>query len=119
MQTKLYPHILLPFGSNPRFFSGLLSASIAGFLIFAFLEPLFTPVGLDLANVALWVLALYSSMVGMALGVLLPAFCPGLCFGASAGVLVGCFLGMTNTLFFPVVCGAAALVGALVSSRYV
>mmetsp|Transcript_21042 Transcript_21042/g.51779 ORF Transcript_21042/g.51779 Transcript_21042/m.51779 type:complete len:2128 (-) Transcript_21042:168-6551(-) len=103
--------------SNPRFFSGLLSAALTGFLTFTFLEPLFTPVGLDLANVALWVLALYSSMVGMALGVLLPAFCPGLCFGASTGLLVGCYLGMASTLYCPVVCGTAALVGAVVSSR--
>ncbi|KAL3945901.1 MAG: hypothetical protein SGBAC_000052 [Bacillariaceae sp.] len=103
--------------SNPRFFSGLLSAALAGFFTFTFLEPLFTPVGLDLANVALWVLALYSSMVGMSLGVLLPAFCPGLCFGASTGLLVGCHLGMVNTLYCPIVCGTAALIGAVVSSR--
>jgi len=103
--------------ANPRYFSGLLSAAIAGFLTYVFLEPLFVPVGLDLANVALWVLSLYSTMVGMSLGVLLPSLFPGLCFGATLALLVGCFMEVANTLYFPVVGGLAALVGALLSVR--
>lgn len=102
---------------KPRYFSGLLSAALAGFLTFTFLEPLFVPVGLELANVALWVLALYASMVGMSLGVLLPTLCPGLCFGTSIALIVGCFMGMSTSLYFPVVGGIAALVGAVLSVR--
>ena len=102
---------------NPRYFSGVLSAALSGFLTYVFLEPLFVPVGLDLANVALWVLALYASMVGMSLGVLLPTLCPGLCFGASISLLVGCVLQMSNTLYFPVAGGIFALVGAIFSTR--
>jgi callose synthase len=102
---------------KPRYFSGLLSGALAGFLTFTFLEPLFAPVGLELANVALWVLAIYASMVGMGLGVLLPTLCPGLCFGTSIALLVGCFMGITNSLYFPVVGGITALVGTVLSVR--
>jgi callose synthase len=102
---------------KPRYFSGLLSAALGGFLTFTFLEPLFTPVGLDLANVALWVLALYASMVGMGLGVLLPTLCPGLCFGTTIALLVGCFTGISTSLYFPVVGGICAVIGAILSIR--
>jgi callose synthase len=95
----------------------LLFATLSGFLTYVFLEPLFVPVGLELANVALWVLAIFSSMVGMSLGVLLPTLCPGLCFGATLALLVGCFIEISEYLYFPVVGGVAALVGALLSVR--
>ena len=102
---------------NPRYFSGVLSATLSGFLTYVFLEPLFVPVGLDLANVALWVLAIYASMVGMSLGVLLPTLCPGLCFGASISLLFGCLLQMSKTLYFPIAGGLCALLGAIFSAR--
>jgi callose synthase len=88
-----------------------------GFLTFVFLEPLFVPVGLDLAMVALWVLSINASMVGMSLGVLLPTLFPGLCFGVSLSLLVGSFLELSQSLYLPVVGGAAALIGAVLSTR--
>ena len=105
------------FFSNYRYFSGLLSAVLSGFLTYVFLEPLFVPVGLDLAMVAMWVLATYSALVGMSLGVLLPTLFPGLCFGVSLALLAGSFLDLSNSLYLPVAGGVCALVGAILSSR--
>lgn len=107
----------LVFFSNYRYFSGLLSAVLSGFLTYVFLEPLFVPVGLDLAMVAMWVLATYSALVGMSLGVLLPTLFPGLCFGVSLALLAGSFLDLSNSLYLPVAGGVCALVGAILSSR--
>lgn len=103
--------------TNYRYFSGLLSAVLSGFLTYVFLEPLFVPVGLDLAMVAMWVLATYSALVGMSLGVLLPTLFPGLCFGVSLALLAGSFLDLSNSLYLPVAGGVCALVGAILSSR--
>ena len=84
-----------------------------------FLEPLFVPVGLDVAIVVLWVLALMASLVGMSLGVLLPTLFPGLCFGASMALLCGAFLNnlSMDALYFPVAGGLLALLGAFLSRR--
>ena len=106
-----------PIHSDPRYFSGLLSAVVSGFLTFVFLEPLFVPVGLDLALVALWVLSINASLVGLSLGVLLPSLFPGLCFGVTFSLLVGSFLDLSYSLYLPVVGGACALLGALLSSK--
>jgi callose synthase len=95
----------------------MLSAVLSGFLTYVFLEPLFVPVGLDLAMVALWVLSINASLVGMSLGVLLPTLLPGLCFGVSIALLVGSFLELANSLYLPVVGGACAIVGAILSTR--
>ena len=103
--------------SNTRYFSGLLSAVLSGFLTYVFLEPLFVPVGLDLAMVALWVLAIDASLVGMSLGVLLPTLFPGLCLGVSLSLLIGCFLGISSPMYLPIVGGLCAVVGALLSTR--
>ena len=103
----------------PRYFSGMLSAVLSGFLTYVYLEPLFVPVGLDLAVVALWILAINASLVGMSLGVLLPTLLPGLCCGASISLLVGSLLEVSSSLFFPVVGGGCAIVGAIFSTRYV
>ena len=82
-----------------------------------FLEPLFVPVGLDLAMVALYVLSLLSAFVGMSLGVLLPTLFPGLCFGVNVALLIGCFAGLTTPLYFPIAGGILACVGAGLSVR--
>lgn len=90
---------------------------MAGMVTYVFLEPLFVPVGLDLAMVVLYLLSLLSALVGMSLGVLLPTLFPGLCVGAAVSLLVGTFLGDVWTLYFPAVGGGLALVGALLSVR--
>ena len=82
-----------------------------------YLEPLFVPVGLDLAMVALWVLAINSSMVGMSLGVLLPTVFPGICFGSSIVLLVGTFCEIMHSLYVPIVGGVVALISAVLSTR--
>jgi len=92
---------------------------MSGFLTFTFLEPLFEPVGLELAHVAHYVLAINGSLVGMCLGVMLPTLFPGLCFGASLVLFVGSFMAASFPLYFPVVGGALALISAFVSVRYV
>jgi len=103
---------------DTRYFSGVLSGILSGFMIYVFLEPLFFPVGLNLAIVALWILAIMSAFVGMCLGVLLPTLCPGLCFGVNLALLVGCFVDSHSALYFPIVGGVLALAGAFASVRW-
>jgi len=103
---------------DTRYFSGILSGILSGFLIYVFLEPLFFPVGLNLAVVALWILAILSAFVGMSLGVLLPTIFPGLCFGVNLALLAGCFVNSHNELYFPVAGGVLALAGATLSARW-
>lgn len=103
--------------SQQRLFSGFLTAVVSGFLTFAFLEPLFFPVGLEVAIVALFVLSINAALVGMSLGVLLPLICPGLCFGVAVSLLAGCLMTMSNPLYFPVTSAALGVVGALLSAR--
>ena len=105
--------------SDQRYFSGLLSAVASGFFTFVFLEPMFVPVGLELAMVALWILSICAGMVGMSLGVLLPTLLPGICFGFSLSLLVGSFMGVTQSYFLPLGGGICALVGILLCTRYV
>jgi hypothetical protein len=102
---------------DTRYFSGVLSGLMAGFVTFVFLEPHFVPVGLDLAMVVLYILSFLSAMVGMSLGVLLPTLFPGICSGLSLALLVGTFFGNVWTLYFPVVGGVLALIGAILSVR--
>ncbi|VEU41206.1 unnamed protein product [Pseudo-nitzschia multistriata] len=106
---------------DARYFSGVLNGLLSGFLIYVFLEPLFFPVGLNLAVVVLWILAIMASFVGMSLGVLLPTLFPGLCLGVNIALLVGTFLhgfSISSPLFFPIAGGVAALIGALLSVRW-
>uniref|UniRef100_A0A7S4EG16 1,3-beta-glucan synthase n=1 Tax=Pseudo-nitzschia australis TaxID=44445 RepID=A0A7S4EG16_9STRA len=106
---------------DARYFSGILNGILSGFLIYVFLEPLFFPVGLNLAVVVLWVLAIMSSLVGMSLGVLLPTLFPGLCFGVNLALLAGTFLdglAMNFSLYFPIVGGVLAVFGAFLSARW-
>jgi callose synthase len=60
-----------------------------------------------------------ASFVGMSLGVLLPTLFPGLCFGVNLALIIGVFLnGLSmNALYFPVVGGLLATVGAYLSIR--
>ena len=103
---------------DTRYFSGILNGILSGFLIYAFLEPLFFPVGLNLAVVVLWLLAILSAVVGMSLGVMLPTLFPGMCFGANLTLLAGCFVNSSqNAMYFPIVGGILALAGAFVSVR--
>lgn len=93
-------------------------AVVAGSLTFTFLEPLFVPVGMNLAVVALWILSINAAAVGMSLGVLLPKITPGACFGVSLSLLAGCLIALVNQpLYFPISSGALAIVGAVLSAR--
>jgi callose synthase len=87
------------------------------FLIYTFLEPLFVPVGSDVAMVFLYILALDGILVGMSLGVLLPLLLPGACFGATLSLFVGSFMAVSNELYFPVVGGATFLFFAIVAAK--
>jgi len=64
--------------SNERLFSGATAAVVSGALVFTFLEPLFSIVGIELAIVALYILVVAGSLVGLSLGVFLPTLFPGL-----------------------------------------
>jgi callose synthase len=89
------------------------------FLTYTFLEPLFVPVGSNVAMVFLYILAINSALVGMSLGVLLPVLVPGVCFGGMLALLVGAFGAVSSEFFFPAVGGALALIFCTVSARYV
>lgn len=81
------------------------------------MHPLFDPVGMKLADVALWVLAIDGSLVGLSLGVMLPTVFPGVCFGASLALLVGSFGVASLPSYFPIVGGALAVLSAAASAR--
>jgi hypothetical protein len=104
------------FFSKRRLFSGLLTAVWSFFLVFSFLEPLFAPIGSEVAMVFLYLLGLFGAGVGMSLGVLLPTLFPGACFGAALVLLVGSFGTVMNPYYFPVIGGSVALVCALASA---
>jgi callose synthase len=94
-------------------------AGVAGFLTYAFLEPLFVPVGSETAMVFLYILTLNASLVGMSLGVLLPLVFPGVCLGGSLALLGVALSGVWNCYLFPVTGGVLAALFAVVSARYV
>lgn len=106
---------------NQRQFAGILSASLAGFLTFTYLEPLFVPAGSDMAMVFLFLLVINSVLVGMSLGVLLPVLMVGICSGGALTLLAGSFLAITlqNSYYFPLVGGVMAALSAIGSYRYV
>ena len=105
------------FNSKARIFSGWLTAILSGFLCFTFLEPLFEPVGLELAEVSLYVLAINGFFVGLSLGVMLPTVLPGVCFGSSLALLIGAFGVASTPTYFPIVGGVLALLSAAASVR--
>lgn len=104
--------------SKSRLYSGLVTGALSGFLCFTFLEPLFEPVGLELAKVAHYVLALDGVCVGLALGVMLPTVFPGVCFGASLALFIGSFGVTSMPLYFPIVGGSLVLISTVASVRY-
>lgn len=103
---------------NQRQFSGLLAATLSGFLTFTYLEPVFVPQG-DTAMVFLYLLVINAIMVGMCLGVLLPTLIAGLSWGCAVTLLVGAFLSATvqYTYYFPLVGGVLGILAALASFR--
>jgi len=52
---------------------------------------MFQKIGLEIASVASYLLALFGACVGMALGAMLPIPCRGACLGATLGVVLACF----------------------------
>jgi callose synthase len=102
--------------SKPRLCSGFLTAIVSGSLAFTFLEPLFVPVGMELAVVALWILSLNAAAVGACLGVLLPKITPGACCGVALSLLIGCLATLVNPMYFPAASGGLAIVGAVLSA---
>jgi callose synthase len=100
-----------------RFFSGVSTAVLSGFLVYTFLEPLFVPVGSDAAMVFLHILAINGALVGLSLGVLLPTLFSGACLGASLALLAGSFMVISNPLFFPSVAGALVVILGTLSVR--
>lgn len=102
--------------SNERLFSGATAAVVSGALIFTFLEPLFSIVGIELAMVALYILVVAGSLVGLSLGVFLPTLFPGACAGVTLTAFVASFLS-SSSLFFAIVAPALACIGAGVSVK--
>lgn len=92
---------------------------MAGFVTFAFLEPLFVQVGSDVSDVFLYILTADSAAVGMALGVLLPLLFPGFCLGAAVTLFAMSFTAVWNSYLFPVVGGVLAILFSIISARYV
>ena len=107
----------MAFHSQPRLFSGFQSALVSGFLTYTFLEPLFIPVGTEVAVVALYILSINAAFVGMSLGVLLPLVWPGISFGAAVSLYVGSLMTMSNQLYFPIATAVLGVIGALLSAR--
>ena len=103
--------------SKPRFYSGVLFALLGATLTFSYLETLFSAVGMPLATVALFILAIGAACIGMCLGVLLPLVIPGVCFGASFAILIGIFMPNNTMLCMHYFCPAMALLGGLLSIK--
>jgi hypothetical protein len=74
---------------------------------------------MDLAIVALYILAINAGFVGMCLGVLLPLIFPGVCLGVAVALLGGCLGAILNPYYFPLASLVLAFIGGLVSARYV
>jgi len=103
--------------SNERLFSGVSAAVVSGALVFAFLEPLFAVVGIELAMVALYILVVSGSLVGLSLGVFLPTLFPGACAGVALTTFVASFFASSSSLFFTIIAPALACIGAGVSIK--
>jgi len=72
-------------------------------------------VGIQLAIVALYVLVLAGSLVGLSLGVFLPTMMPGACAGVAFATLIGSFI--PSQIFFPIAAPSLALVGSGISAK--
>lgn len=69
--------------------------------------------------VFLYVLVLNATLVGMALGVLLPMVFCGFCSGGAAALMVGTVIVIHHEFYFPMAGAATAILGAILSSGYV
>lgn len=85
--------------------------------MFAFLEPLFSVVGMELAIVALYILVVAGLLVGLSLGVFLPSLLPGASAGVGLSSFIGSFFESSSTIFFPIAAPSFALVGAGISIK--
>jgi len=103
--------------SQPRLFSGIMTATMTGFLTYSFLEKQMSSTGMELAIVALFILSANAFFVGMSLGVMLPLISPGLCFGVGTALLVGSVGTFTNPFYFPVASAVLGLCGAIFSVK--
>ena len=90
---------------------------VSGALIFAFLEPLFAVVGIELAVVALYILVVSGSLVGLSLGVFLPTVFPGASAGVALSAFVASFFASSTSLLFAIVAPALACIGTGVSIK--
>ena len=99
---------------NQRQFSGLLSATLAGFLTYTYLEPIFVQAGSDTAMVFLYLLVIHAVMVGTGLGVLLPKVLAGVSFACAVTIFVGAFWMPDNAvLYFPAAASVLAVLAAV------
>jgi len=77
--------------SELRFHAGLQASVLCGTISFIYLDPLFLPARLEIAEVAPYLLGIIASFVGLALGTLLPKFFPGASLGVTSALLLLCF----------------------------
>lgn len=85
--------------------------------MFTFLEPLFAVVGIELAVVALYILVVTGSLVGLSLGLFLPTMFPGASAGVALSAFIGSFFESSPTMFFSIAAPSFAFVGAGVSIK--
>lgn len=74
--------------SNPRLHAGFETAVSLAAICFIFLDPLFMMVGIELAVIAPYILTVFSGLVGMSVGILLPLPAPGACAGLALALLL-------------------------------
>eukprot|EP00978_Attheya_sp_CCMP212_P022455 scaffold67009_cov42-Attheya_sp.AAC.5 len=98
-----------------------LTALTSSVLTFTFLDILFLGVGMQLAEVALYIMAVNSTLVGMSLGVLLPKLFPGICLGAEVALVIVSFISapasVPSNIFFPAMAGSLIAIFSLLSLR--
>jgi len=89
------------YGTNARGYTGILTSMLCAVLTFAFVEPPFATVGseLTLAHISPYFLMMNATLVGLALGVMLPTVFPGICFGASFALFLTLLCGSTIAPF--------------------
>ena len=103
--------------SQPRLFSGVLTALVAGSITHACLAPIFATSRLPVATAALDFLAYAAAAVGMCFGVLLPLVFPGACFGAILAVLIGFFEPFFTVQYMMYIYPTLVVIGALVGLK--
>lgn len=104
------------YDSKSRLYVGYVTAIFTGMLVFTCLDPIFSAIGLALATVALYILTILGTLVGMAAGVLLPKPCIGAVLGATFVIFVGSFAG-PSTVVFPISGPIVAFIGLITSTK--